>query len=105
MTGVSGFDPLQPGYLYEAMANHLASRIAAGELPDRKPLPNERRLAEEYGVSLGTARHATRILASRGLVVVVRSKGTYVIGDAPTRGTSTEGATPPTTRSESDDRP
>jgi DNA-binding GntR family transcriptional regulator len=80
MTGASGFNPEEPGYLYEAMAKHLAARIEAGELADRKPLPNERRLAEEYGVSLGTARHAVRILANRGHVVVVRSKGTYVVG-------------------------
>lgn len=80
MTGANGFDPREPGYLYEAMAEHLATRIEAGELAGRKPLPNERRLAEEYGVSLGTARHAVRILANRGHVVVVRSKGTYVVG-------------------------
>lgn len=81
MTSANEFDPREPGYLYEAMAKHLATRIEAGELAERKPLPNERRLAEEYGVSLGTARHAVRILANRGLVVVLRSKGTYVVAD------------------------
>ena len=66
------------GYLYEQMANHLAARIESGELAARTPLPSERRLAQEYRVSLGTSRHATRLLRYRGLVVTVRSKGTYV---------------------------
>ncbi|NKQ58533.1 winged helix-turn-helix transcriptional regulator [Amycolatopsis sp. K13G38] len=80
MTGPTGFDPQEPGYLYEAMADHLASRIGSGELAEHELLPSERRLAEEYGVSLGTARHATRILVRRGLVITLRSKGTYVAG-------------------------
>ncbi|TVT48876.1 winged helix-turn-helix transcriptional regulator [Amycolatopsis rhizosphaerae] len=64
------------------MADHLAGRIAHGELTANMPLPSERRLAEEYGVSLGTARHATRVLRVRGLVVTIRSKGTYIAPDA-----------------------
>ncbi|MTD58769.1 winged helix-turn-helix domain-containing protein [Amycolatopsis pithecellobii] len=67
-----------PGYAYERMAEHIAGRIASGELELNTPLPSERRLAEEYGVSLGTARHATKLLRFRGLVVTVRSKGTYI---------------------------
>ncbi|NKQ57589.1 winged helix-turn-helix transcriptional regulator [Amycolatopsis sp. K13G38] len=72
------FEPDPAGYLYEQMASHLAQRIASGELKPNTPLRGERDLAEEYGVSLGTARHATRLLRYRGLVVTVRSKGTYV---------------------------
>jgi DNA-binding GntR family transcriptional regulator len=67
-----------PGYIYERMADHLAARINAGDLAPHKPLPAERRLAEEYGVSLGTARRATELLRERGLVVTLRSKGTFV---------------------------
>jgi GntR family transcriptional regulator len=68
-----------PGYVYETMADHIAERIISGELTANTPLPSERALACEYGVSLGTARHATRLLRYRGLVVTVRSKGTYVV--------------------------
>ncbi|WAL65322.1 winged helix-turn-helix domain-containing protein [Amycolatopsis cynarae] len=67
-----------PGYVYEMMADHLAARIRAGELAPNTPLPSERRLADEYGVSLGTARHATRLLRRLGLVVTIKSKGTYI---------------------------
>lgn len=72
------FDPDQVGYLYEHMAAHIEARIRAGELEPNRPLPGEQQLAREYGVSLGTARHAVRILQFRGLVQVIRSKGTYV---------------------------
>ncbi|WP_051362503.1 winged helix-turn-helix domain-containing protein [Amycolatopsis thermoflava] len=77
-----------PGYIYEKMADHLAKRIASGDLAPGKPLPAERRLAEEYGVSLGTARHATHLLRKRGLVVTIRSLGTFVAEPA------TSGRTP-----------
>ncbi|WP_236793302.1 winged helix-turn-helix domain-containing protein [Amycolatopsis sp. GM8] len=78
------FDPdATPGYRYLHMANHLAGRIESGELAPNTPLPSERRLAEDYGVSLGTARHATRLLRYRGLVVTIRSKGTYIANRSP----------------------
>jgi DNA-binding GntR family transcriptional regulator len=67
-----------PGYIYEKMADHLAERIHKGDLAPNTPLPGERDLADEYRVSLGTARHATRLLRDRGLVITVRSKGTYI---------------------------
>lgn len=66
------------GYVYRQMAEHLAKRIESGALPPCTPLPSERRLADDYGVSLGTARHATQLLRDRGLVVTLPSKGTYV---------------------------
>ena len=76
---VPDFEPGEtPGYIYEMMADHLAARIEAGELRPNRPLPAERRLAVEYGVSLGTARHATQILRERGLVFTIRSKGTFI---------------------------
>lgn len=69
-----------PGYIYKAMATHIAERIRSGDLKPDTPLPAERRLAEEYGVSLGTARRATELLRDQNLVMTLRSKGTFVIG-------------------------
>ncbi|WP_285491170.1 winged helix-turn-helix domain-containing protein [Amycolatopsis taiwanensis] len=60
------------------VAEHLARRIAAGELALNTPLPAEVRLAQQYGVSLGTARRATELLRERGLVVTLPCKGTFV---------------------------
>lgn len=68
----------QVGYRYLRMANHIQKRIEMGELQGNMPLPAERRLAEEYGVSLGTARRATEELRMRGYVYTLRSKGTFV---------------------------
>ncbi|TVT36820.1 GntR family transcriptional regulator [Amycolatopsis rhizosphaerae] len=64
--------------MYEKMAEHLAERIACGELAPNAPLPSERELADVYGVSLGAARHATRFPRACGLVMTIRSKRTYI---------------------------
>lgn len=68
----------RPGYKYEQLAEHLARRIESGELAPNTALPPEQQLAREYGVSLGTARHATRLLRYRGLVITIRAKGSYI---------------------------
>jgi GntR family transcriptional regulator len=75
-----GFDPeAEPTrYLYERLADYLAQLIEAGEFRHNQPLPSEERFAQQYGVSPGTARHATKLLQERGLVVSLPSKGTYV---------------------------
>lgn len=80
MRAVPEFDPNAggPGYLYRKVADHLAARIDAGELPPGARLPAERDLAEEYGVALGTARRATEELRDRGLVFTLPVKGTFV---------------------------
>jgi DNA-binding GntR family transcriptional regulator len=77
---VPPFDPFAggPGYLYMAVADHLAARIEAGDLPPGGRLPAERELAAEYGVSLATGRHAVKVLRERGLVITLPVKGTFV---------------------------
>lgn len=77
----TAFDPEAsgPGYLYMKLADDLADQIEDGTLPRGAMLPNERRLATEYGVSIGTARRATRVLRERDVVVTLPGKGTYVV--------------------------
>lgn len=77
---VPPFDPerIGPTYLYLAVADHIAARIQAGNLPPGSRLPAEGDLADEYRVAVGTIRRATVELRERGLVVTVRAKGTYV---------------------------
>ncbi|NDL60961.1 winged helix-turn-helix domain-containing protein [Phytoactinopolyspora mesophila] len=67
-----------PGYLYHQVAQHIEARISSGELPPGARLPGERDLAEEYGVSLGTVRRASRALRERGVVSTLPAKGTFV---------------------------
>lgn len=69
-------------YRYELMADHLEERIKRGDLPPNTALPNERDLCVQYDVSLGTGRKVVRELRERGLVVTVRSKGTFVVWKA-----------------------
>jgi len=82
MTAVPPFDPDAgpPGYVYMAVADHIAARITAGELPAGARLPGERELAVEYQVALTTGRRAIQELRERGLVITLPAKGTYVAG-------------------------
>lgn len=71
-------DTGEPAYVYMRVADHIASRIEAGDLPPGSRLPGERDLADEYRVAQGTARRAVEELRERGLVVTLPAKGTYV---------------------------
>jgi GntR family transcriptional regulator len=79
---VPRFDPSAggPAYMYVKVADHVALRIAAGELGPGSSLPNERDMAAEYGVAIGTVRRAVEELRDRGLVVTLAAKGTFVAG-------------------------
>jgi GntR family transcriptional regulator len=79
---VPKFDPDigGPGYTYRKVADHVAARIAAGELAPGAMLPSERDMAEQYSVAVGTIRRAVEELRSRGLVVTLPAKGTFVAG-------------------------
>jgi DNA-binding GntR family transcriptional regulator len=81
MTGGPDFDPNEagPAYIYARLADHVAARIKAGELAPGARLPGERDLAAEYQVALGTVRRAIEELRSRGLVVTLPAKGTFVV--------------------------
>lgn len=72
------YDHASPRYLFEQVADHVAARIEAGELPPGARLPNERDMCDEYGVSIATTRRALALLRDRGLVHTVRIKGTFV---------------------------
>src|SRR5258708_29532660 len=56
----------------------LASNIADGTLPPGSQLPTETALIERFGVSRPTVRRAVQNLVSRGLVEILRGKGTFV---------------------------
>lgn len=76
--GKPRFDPRGRTLVYVAIADVLVERITNGTYPPETPLPGEPRLAAEFGAARQTVRQAIRLLASRGLVEVVRGKGTFV---------------------------
>ncbi|WP_189215384.1 MULTISPECIES: GntR family transcriptional regulator [Streptomyces] len=89
MNEVPDFNPRGPQLVYVALADHVAARIAAGELSPGARLPAERDLAVEYGVAYLTVRRAAQVLRDRGLIVTVHGKGTFVADPLP--GNPTDG--------------
>jgi DNA-binding GntR family transcriptional regulator len=61
----------------EALAEHLARRIATGDLPPGAPL-DEMRLAERHGVSRTPVREAIRHLVAIGLAEAAPRRGAVV---------------------------
>jgi GntR family transcriptional regulator len=63
---------------WQAVAEEIRRRIAAGVYQAGMPVPGEPRLAVELGVSKGTARRALNALLADGTLYSVLGKGTFV---------------------------
>jgi GntR family transcriptional regulator len=66
----------RPAYL--AIAAKLRDAIESGELAPHAPVPSEREIAERFGVSRMTARHAVTELGLEGYVYRRPRRGTFV---------------------------
>lgn len=71
-------DPSSPLPLYYQIREQLRARIVSGALQPGDALPGENQICAETGVSRMTARQALVQLASEGLVVRKRGRGTFV---------------------------
>jgi len=71
-------DPTSAAPLYAQVEAVLAADIASGTLPPGSQIPTENSLIERFGVSRPTVRKAVQNLISRGLVEILRGKGTFV---------------------------
>jgi GntR family transcriptional regulator len=76
MSDDTAIDRASIKHAYQQVADAIAARIAAGQYPCK--LPSELDLAEEFGVSHGTARRAMAILRERGLIVSIHGRGTFI---------------------------
>lgn len=65
--------------LYEQLAGRIRSQIVDGNLSAGDKLPNERELAENFGVSRTVVREALNTLKQEGLIEVRPGTGTFVI--------------------------
>lgn len=65
--------------LYEQVVERLSAQIFEGDLRKGDQLPNERSLAEQFGVSRTVIREAMKTLAKDGLVEVRTGQGTFVV--------------------------
>lgn len=75
----------RPPMKAQAITNALAAKIVEGQYPPGAWLPSERDLAREYSADRSTARHALRMLAEQGLVLIQHKAGVQVRGTEPVR--------------------
>jgi len=68
-------DDRQPKYL--RIHGNLRERIEGGQWPPGSPLPSQRELADEFGVSIMTLRQALQLLADEGLIETRHGSGTF----------------------------
>jgi GntR family transcriptional repressor for pyruvate dehydrogenase complex len=64
--------------IYEQVVNQIKESIASGELQPGDPLPPERQLMTDMGVSRSSLREAFRVLELLGLIDSVPGKGRFV---------------------------
>lgn len=64
--------------LYRELERQMREALARGEWKPGDAIPAERRLAERYGVSIGTVRKAIDALADANLVIRQQGRGTFV---------------------------
>lgn len=72
--------PMQVPKASDVLANELRERILSGEYPEGTPLPPERELGVQTGMSRTTVREALRILEVQGLIRIKagRAGGAFV---------------------------
>ncbi|NMA18380.1 MAG: GntR family transcriptional regulator [Clostridiaceae bacterium] len=66
--------------IYQLIAEAIQADIGSGKLPEHTRLPSIRKMAEQYGVSVGTIRHVYSLLNRDGVIVSRRGQGTFVAG-------------------------
>jgi GntR family transcriptional repressor for pyruvate dehydrogenase complex len=69
--------------LSDAVAQKLEALIVAGEYAVGSKLPNEKVLAEEFGVGRSSMREAVRTLAAAGFLRSAHGVGVFVTSDRP----------------------
>lgn len=70
--------PKPPLPKYVQVSERLIREIAAGHLADGSRLPNERAMAHDLDLSVGTLRKALALLTDQGLLVRVQGSGNYI---------------------------
>lgn len=69
----------RPRHRWEEVVDDIRQRILAGEYPPRTTIPAIPRLMQQYEIGRNTAFHVIKALAEQGWVVVLPSKGTFVV--------------------------
>jgi GntR family transcriptional regulator len=64
--------------LYKAAKHKLTAALMKGEWKPGEAIPAERRLAEAYGISIGTVRKAIDELVAENMLIRQQGRGTFV---------------------------
>ncbi|MDO5116644.1 MAG: FadR/GntR family transcriptional regulator [Synergistaceae bacterium] len=64
--------------IYEKVVEKLKGEIAAGNILPGDPLPSERQLMDDFGVSRSSLREAFRVMELLGLIESIPGKGRFV---------------------------
>ncbi len=70
--------PIKRVTITEQVMEQIAQWITSGELSEGDKLPNERELAEKFGVNRGRIRESLRALSIIGLITIKPGEGSYV---------------------------
>ncbi len=68
----------KPAKIYELVVEKIKVLISNGDLNQGDPIPPERQLIEEFGVSRSSLREAFKVLESLGLIESIPGKGRFV---------------------------
>lgn len=71
-------EPIKKVTVTEQIMERIAQMITNGELRPGEKLPNERLLADKFGVARGRIREALRALSLVGLITIKAGEGSYV---------------------------
>ncbi len=69
--------PIKKTRVAEEVADRIRMLILDGTFPQGQPLPSERVLTEQFGVSRGSIRDAFRMLETIGLIETQHGRGTF----------------------------
>ena len=72
------YEPLKKVTLTEQVMERLAGMITSGQLKPGDKLPNERDLAELFGVTRSRVREALRALSLVGMLTIKPGDGSFV---------------------------
>ena len=75
---MAGFSGIKNTLLAEQVQEQLYDYITAHSMKPGDKLPNEFKLAEQFGVGRSTVREAVKLLVSRNVLETRRGSGTYV---------------------------
>jgi GntR family transcriptional repressor for pyruvate dehydrogenase complex len=73
----SALGPIRKTRVAEEVADRIRTLILDGTFPQGQPLPSERVLTEQFGVSRGSIRDAFRMLEMIGLLETRHGRGTF----------------------------